>query len=903
MTAPRLSTEFTQQDRLLRLHTCLGENVLLAEHLSGWEALDNGGFSLQLSALSSNALLTLEQLSGSPVLLQLLCDDSRTDLRPFHGHVRRFERVGSNGGMTRYRIQIEPWLIFLGDRQDSFAFRDMSVIDICEQIFKFYRSDSFQPNWRWDVDRSLYPKRSLTTQYLESDQVFVQRLLAEEGIAYRFEHLGDPQLLVLGHHTLVLTDSNAQLQTGEAMTVPFQRSDATESKDSIQLWAENSRWVNNQCVRQSWNHRTALTSSRQCHSETPSVPGCEDRDTGGPYGWIDSDQGDRRVRQHLDAARVSGRQVEGQGSVRRLVAGAAVSLSGHGAASARDQWICLRVEHEARNNIDARLQAHIEASLGVPYAFDGSWNGLGDREASANDVFYRNRFSVLPATQTYRPQSGAGHGRRLHPQAITRGAQTAIIVGNGEPLLTDRDHRVKVQLHWQRGSKGAAHTDHPQGLDNAPADGGSGTWVRVGTGLAGHNWGSVFVPRVGQEVWVDFIEGSADRPVVVKALYNGLGNLDAGHNRNSAGPSGSTANAATWFPGNGHDDVLHGFKTQDVAHSHSGSGGYRQLQLNHTNSQSHVQLFTTDQRSGLTLGHLKQAEDNKQLKDRGHGADLSSQGHGAVRGGNGLLLSTVQARQQMDARSVLTDLEKAQTLLDQLGDVALQNNAGLPGETTPLRASEALEHSQNILSVTASGRRAGQGIGGGEGQVSAWSEAMLVVHATAGLNSFTPKSQLWIAGVHSVLTAKADLNLIALGKTQFVAGNGLSLYTQGNAAENRPISQTGIALHAATGRVSLQAQADQARLRAKRNILLASTQGSAYVQGSTHLLLTAKGAAVNLQGGRIELSTSGSVRLKAGLHKWDGPMGCGAELLPIRSRLNACPEKLALPGLAGASVI
>jgi type VI secretion system secreted protein VgrG len=903
MTAPRLWTEFTQQDRLLRLHTCLGDNVLVAEYLSGWEALDHGGFSFQLSALSSEAGLTQRPLSGSPVLLELLCDDSRTNLRPFHGYVRRVQRVGSDGGMTRYRFQIEPWLTFLGDRRDSFAFHDMSVIDICEQIFKFYRSDDLQPEWRWDVDGSLYPRRSLTTQYQETDRAFVERLLAEEGIAYRFEHQGDHTSRVFGRHTLVLTDSNERFQPGEAVTVPFQRSDVTESQDSIQRWAPNGRWVNDQCVRQSWDHRVCSPRQTWSRSQTPAIAGSVDRDTCGPYGWIDEAQGDRRARQHQDAAHVSAQQVQGQGTWRRLAAGTAVCLSGHGAASARDTWLCLRVEHQARNNIDARLQALVEASLGMPQADDDPWNDFGDRQPGADDFTYRNRFSVLPATQTYRPHTDTGHGRRLHPQPITRGAQTAIVVGNGDPLLTDRDHRIKVQMHWQRGSLGVAHADHPQGLDNAPANGQSGTWVRVATGLAGDNWGSVWVPRVGQEVWIDFLEGSADRPVAVKALYNGEGKADAAHNRMIEGRGGSTPNAAAWFPGNGHDDVLHGFKTRDWSWSRRGTGGYRQLQLDHSNTQSHAQLYTTDQHSGLTLGHLKQINDNQRLKDRGHGADLSTQGHGAVRAGNGLLLSTAPARQQMDVRNALADLHNAQALVDRLGDVALRNNAGLPGETTPLRASETIEHRQKILSATASGQRAGQGIGGGEGRVSAWSEPMLVIHASAGLNSFTPKSQLWVAGTHSVWTAKADLNLTALGNTQFVAGQGLVLYTQGDTAEHRPVSPIGIALHAATGRVSLQAQASQARFAAKRNISLASTQASALVQGHTHLLLTAKGAAVKLQGGTIELSASGLVLLKAELHLWEGPMGRSGDPVPVRSRLNACAQKLALPGETGVSAI
>jgi type VI secretion system VgrG family protein len=902
MSAPRLQPEFTQQDRLLRLHTCLGEDVLLAEYLSGWEALEHGGFSLQVSALSSDATLTLEQISASPVLLELLCDDSRTDLRPFHGHARRFSRVGSNGGLTRYRFYIEPWLMLLLDRQDSFAFQDMSVIDICEQIFGFYRRDSTQPVWRWEVDVSLYPKRSLTTQYQETDLAFVERLLAEEGIAYRFEHQGDRDAPTLGRHTLVLTDSNQRLQTGEAVAIPFQRSDVTEARDSVQQWSAGGRWVNDQFVRQSRDHRSLSMNSAHFSADALPIVGCVDRDIGGPYGWIDSAQGDRRVRQHRDAAHVAAQQLHGEGTWRRMAAGTAVSLHGHGAASASQTWICLRVEHQARNNLDARLQARVEASLGNLHSSDPLWNGFGDRQPEADDVLYRNRFSVLPARQTYRPQHDAG--KRLHPKAITRGAQSAIVVGDGLPLLTDRDHRIKVQLHWQRGSKSSALRDHPQGPDNAPANGQSGTWVRVATALAGDNWGSVWVPRVGQEVWIDFLEGAADRLVAVKALYNGQGNTDAGHSRIAAGPAGSTANAASWFPGNDHNDVLHGLKTQDLAHSQSGGGGYRQLQLDHSNHQSHARLYTTDHRSGLTLGHVKQTEDNQRLNDLGHGANLSTQGHGALRAGQGLLLSTAQHRQQMNAATVLTDLDNAQLLIDQLGDVALLNNAGLRDEVSPLPASEAVKQAQDILAATANGRHAGQGIGGGEGQVSAWSEPMLVVHASAGLNSYTPASQFWVAGTHSLLTSKADLNLIAQGKTQFVAGTGLVMYTQGDPAEDRPVAQTGIALHAASGRISLQAQTDLARFAAKRNLRLASTEASAHVQGKTHLLLSAQSAVVKLLGGTIDLNAPGVVELKAGLHKWEGPKGGEALAGSMsKSELKLCDFKMTKADAGGDALV
>ena len=171
-----------QTNRLLRLHTPLGNDVLVAERLDGWEAVDQGGFRFELSALSPNAMLPLDELLGAPVLVELLTADSRTDLRPFHGHVTAFERSGSNGGLARYRLVIEPWLSLLRYRQDSYGFHDLSVIEIVEQIFSHYTQGVVTPAWRWELaDRSVYLKRSLTTQYQESDAAFVQRLLAEEG--------------------------------------------------------------------------------------------------------------------------------------------------------------------------------------------------------------------------------------------------------------------------------------------------------------------------------------------------------------------------------------------------------------------------------------------------------------------------------------------------------------------------------------------------------------------------------------------------------------------------------------------------------------------------------------------------------------------------------------------------
>src|SRR5690554_6828072 len=197
-----------QHDRLLRLHTPLGRDALVAETLQARESLDDGGFRLELTALSVDAHLSLDALLGAPALLELLTADSRTDLRPFHGHVTACELLGGNGGLARYRLVLEPWLAFLGQRVDSYAFRDMTVVEIAEDLFAEYaQAGALIPAWRWDLaDRGAYPRRSLTTQYEETDLAFLHRILADEGIFYWFEHEGAKNDDTLGRHVMVLAD-------------------------------------------------------------------------------------------------------------------------------------------------------------------------------------------------------------------------------------------------------------------------------------------------------------------------------------------------------------------------------------------------------------------------------------------------------------------------------------------------------------------------------------------------------------------------------------------------------------------------------------------------------------------------------------------------------------------------
>ena len=320
-----------------------------------------------------------------------------------------------------------------------------------------------------------------------------------------------------------------------------------------------------------------------------------------------------------------------------------------GISDERDRFLTLTVEHRARNNLRADLQARVNDLLGTI---------APDSAALPNDrpePLHECRLVAQPAAVPLRMLEHDSHGlpdTRLHPRPTVQGVQTALVVASSEPVHTDRDHRIKLQFHWQRGAQASHRLDHPQ-ADNAPANDASGSWVRVAQSVAGANWGAVFTPRLGQEVLVAFIQGDIDRPVVVGIVYNGRGQADAQNNQVAAGAAGATGNAPAWFPGDKaegplqshrHPAVLSGYKSQELASSHSGSGGYNQLVFDDSPGEGRIELYSSSAQTRLQLGHLLQQTDNQRLQSRGHGLDLTTRAWGAVRAGAGLLLARPPTR-------------------------------------------------------------------------------------------------------------------------------------------------------------------------------------------------------------------------------------------------------------------
>lgn len=881
-----------QAQRLLHLRTALGGDVLVAESFSGVEEVDGDGFALEVSALSVSAELSLEALLGTPALLQMQAPGGA---RAFHGRVTGAERVGSNGGLARYRLRLQPWLAFLGQRVDSYVFHDRSVVDIVEDILADYVS--LTPAWRWDLtDRSQYAKRSLTTQYQETDLAFVQRLLAEEGIYYWFEHSGDPGSAELGSHTLVLADNPHGARNLGA--VRFHRSDVTERDDSVQQWSVSRRWRTSKVVRSTWDHRTLELRQATAAAETAGEATGEDADTCGPYGWQDNARGERRAQQHLDALRVRAHTIEGQGRWRQLAPGTQFQLSQHPGVDAGAGFFCLSVQHQARNNFEAEVFDALEQQLGpalqAPLDLPGALRGLARHSVPVEltTAFYDNRFVAIPAEVVYRPQTDDGHGTRLHPRPSITGTLSAIVVSDGAPLQSDRDHRIKVQFPWQRGGNASSGLSHPGGDDNAPANSGAWTWVRVMTPWAGDNWGGVVLPRRGQEVLVAFLEGDIDRPVVVGAVYNGRGQTDAAHNQVAGGGATATGNAPAWFDGNDHAAVYTGFKSQALADSQGGQGGYQQMRLDDTAGQGRAQLSTTQHATTLTLGHLKGGDDNVRETERGFGAELATQAFGSLRGGKGLLLSTEPGEPQLAATGALTQLQESAELLKTLNESAVNQQAQLPDEPATLQAHDALEALQESLRATQSGSVAGS-INGGDGEAPGWDKPVLMGSGVAGVMSLTPADQVWVSGTHTTLASGVALNWLSQGSITLAVAGGLVLYTAGNeATPESPNQERGIALHAAQGKVSARAHKNHAVVAAKTNVKIASTQADVQLAApSGHLLATAAGAYIRIEGDNIELGAPGKVEFKGTQREWTGAKSVTAQVPSVAGTLKGCEMK------------
>ena len=377
--------------------------------------------------------------------------------RKIHGLVRSFGQLGQHEKLISYRAEIVPWFWFLSLSQDCRVFQDMSVIEIVEDIFTGFGYKDFEVR----CARS-YVKREYCVQYRESHCDFVSRLLEEEGIFYHFEHTEDG-------HTLVLADSNGVLDPCPGPEEVAMRSGPLSSEDHIATMEREHAVCSGTAALTDYDY---LQPPRSLDAELSGSGQGEVFDYQ-PARYSEQDRGERFARILLEQREAQRHVVFGRGSCRHFQAGFTFELTGHYRDDMNRTYLLVQVGHAVRA---------------------GSYT-TWDSPRLDHDV----SFVAIPDDIPFRPQPTTA-------RPLVHGSQTAEVVGKAdEEIWTDEHGRIKVQFHWDRYGELNEH---------------SSCWVRVASRWAGKGWGEIHIPRIGQEVVVDFLEGNPDRPLVTGAVYN-----------------------------------------------------------------------------------------------------------------------------------------------------------------------------------------------------------------------------------------------------------------------------------------------------------------------------------------------------------------------------------------------
>ena len=452
-----------QAARHVELITPLGEDALLFRRMSGSEKLGRM-FQFELELLSRKPDIKFGDLLGRNVTIRLDLPDRKK--RYFNGFVTRFKQsdVNTEEDHTPYSAIVSPWLWFLTRTADCRIFQDKTVPDIIKEVFRDHGFTDFE-----DKLIRTYRQLEYCVQYRETDFNFVSRLMEQEGIYYFFKHEENKHMLVLAD------DISAHKVFPDYEEIPYYPPDSAlrREREHIFDWTISQEVKPGVYALNEFNFKKPKANMevkaavRRDHARSD----LEIFDYPGEY--VEADEGETYVRARIEELHAQYEQISGQANTRGLCVGSLYTLSGYPRKDQNREYLVESATYEIESN---------------EYASAG-----GSGEA------YACGFTVLESKTPFR-------SARVTPKPVVQGLQTAIVVGNpGDEITTDEYGRVKIQFHWDRYGK---------------KDFNSSCWVRVSHPWAGKNWGSVAIPRYGQEVIVEFLEGDPDRPIITGRVYN-----------------------------------------------------------------------------------------------------------------------------------------------------------------------------------------------------------------------------------------------------------------------------------------------------------------------------------------------------------------------------------------------
>ncbi|EGH9460252.1 type VI secretion system tip protein VgrG, partial [Salmonella enterica subsp. enterica serovar Leeuwarden] len=415
--------------------------------------------TLNLGYVSPAANLPLKAMVGKDLCVNIELDGGGK--RHISGLVTAARVVGHEGRSVTYELRMEPWVKLLTHTSDYKAFQNKTVVDILDEVLAEYP---------YPVEKRLvesYPVRTWQVQYGETDFDFLQRLMQEWGIYWWFEHSEDS-------HTLVLADAiSTHHACPDSPEVEWHQKGLKLDKAFIHTIIANESLRTGQWVLDDFDFK----KPRSRLANTVANP----RETGHasyehyewPGDYFDKGEGEMLTRIRMEAQRSPGSRVHGAGNIRTLMTGYTFALMNHPTAELNQEYLLAQTTLFVQDN--------------------------AQHSGQDQHFTFSTRFELHPTREVFRPQ-------RTVSKPHTKGPQSAIVTGPaGQEIWTDQYGRVKVQFGWDRYGK---------------MDENSSCWIRVSYPWAGKGFGMIQIPRIGQEVLVDFKNGDPDLPIIVGRTYN-----------------------------------------------------------------------------------------------------------------------------------------------------------------------------------------------------------------------------------------------------------------------------------------------------------------------------------------------------------------------------------------------
>ncbi|RZI83384.1 MAG: type VI secretion system tip protein VgrG [Rubrivivax sp.] len=915
-------------------------------------------FALYIHALLLNAHVELKQLHARPITLHTtLADGSRTRRS---GYVTAADALGADGGFARQGLLVQPWIALLGHTLNSRVWQDQSVIGIVEDIFADHDSIAA---WRWDDDvashvaQGLFARnggqRAYCVQYRESDLDFVGRLLAEEGICWRVE---EDESAPGGHTVVFFVNSAGQPQDPTSATslggqgIRFHRSSSQEAQDSIQAMAALRRLGTAGTVLQGWDYAAnrAITSDVATHHHwggehaTSLQSWLTSYDPTGDYIFGNQAEAQFAATRLQEAHEARYKTWLGRGTVRTLRAGTWMAitqstldpLASFGLTPSGKEFFVHAVEACGVNNLPKEMSKAIVKTLGratLPRLNASAVQAMADddmqaMQQQAAQTGFACQFQALRRQVPWRAVLMDGTGLRPRPRPTALGAQTAIVVGpdggtqasGADELYTDALGRIKVKFHWQANAFAPKDRQHGANSDHS-------CWLRVVQRLAGYGMGHQFIPRIGQEVLVGFLNNDIDRPLVMSSLYSGRGEGGVPHtpggqaaeqdtsafaestdhqssaqmnlvNGGSGGRSPAWHGAAPGVAtegnaGQNNAAALSGVKTKEF-----GGSGYNQKVFDDTPKQQRLQLHTTQAQTWLQMGHLLHQADNHRGSFRGLGFELRTDAWGGLRGARGVMLSTyglnngsgMSADPAGDNAAGMALAKQMQQLASTFHQAATthqtvglamaagssQANQSALDETLAPAAALAKSLSGMVSHISlpeAASDAAGKNVQTGRANVPHMADPNIAIVGKAGVG-ITAGQDLHLSSQDTTSIASGqDTHWAVGGQARVHTGQAIGILA-GAIQPGAEAAGKGLTLIAAQGPIDLQAQAGPAQIAAKQTLELKTARGVVNIASAKKVTLAVSGgASITIEGGNFTVECPGKITVQAGQKSMMGP--------------------------------